>query len=433
MLKIGIIGGSGLENHDFFTPNIEVEMNTPYGKPSSTLKIGNISGTEVILLSRHGKNHDIPPSQVNYRANLYALKEMGCTHILATSAVGSLKEEIKPGNLVFPSQFLDFTKQRKLTYHDTAGNVVHTAMAEPYDKQMRDLLVRLSQELNLPYNSDKTLIIIEGPRFSTKAESRMFRLLGADIIGMTGVPEVTLANELGIPYQTIAMSTDYDCWKDDEDPVTWDIIKRRMKENSDKVLKLFKETIAQLSKETITGSAPKRSDLDLKQFIRTVPNWPKLGIMFRDITTLLQDPKAFRCSITRLKEHYQNIPLTKIVGIESRGFIFGAALAYELNLPFILIRKKGKLPAETISQEYTLEYGTDRIEIHKDALTPHDLVLITDDLLATGGTAKAACQLVEKLGAKVAGTAFIVNLPELKGTEQIKQYNPFFLVEFEGE
>lgn len=155
--------------------------------------------------------------------------------------------------------------------------------------------------------------------------------------------------------------------------------------------------------------------------------------MFRDITTLIQNPAAFHDCIQRFKEKYQNKNITKIAGIESRGFIFGAALAYEMNLPLVLIRKKGKLPAETVAQEYQLEYGADKIEVHKDSIRAGDKVLIADDLIATGGTALAACQLVEKLQGTVAGLAFVINLPELKGMEKIKQYHPFWLVEFEGE
>lgn len=171
----------------------------------------------------------------------------------------------------------------------------------------------------------------------------------------------------------------------------------------------------------------------LKSTIRTVPHWPKPGIMFRDITTLLQNPKAFNLTIKKFKEKYQNNHLDKIAGIESRGFIFGAALAREMNLPFVLIRKKGKLPAETVAHEYQLEYGTDTIEMHKDAINYGENVLIVDDLLATGGTMQAACKLVEKLGGKVASCAFVIDLPDLKGREKLKGYNVFHLVEFEGE
>ncbi len=172
---------------------------------------------------------------------------------------------------------------------------------------------------------------------------------------------------------------------------------------------------------------------DLKNTIRTVPNWPKPGIMFRDITTLIQNPEAFNYVIQQFAEHYQHQKIDKIAGIEARGFIFGAALAYKLNLPFVLIRKKGKLPAETVSQEYALEYGTDKIEMHRDAVNAEDNVLIVDDLLATAGTLKAAVQLVEKLGGKVSGCAVVIDLPELKGRERLSGYPIFNLVEFEGE
>jgi len=177
----------------------------------------------------------------------------------------------------------------------------------------------------------------------------------------------------------------------------------------------------------------KNKMVDLKKVIRTVPNWPKQGIMFRDVTTLLLNPEAFRYCIEQLKKEYAHKNITKIAGIESRGFVFGAALAYELKLPLILIRKKGKLPADVVSVEYDLEYGKDKIEVHRDAINEKDNVLIIDDLLATGGTGLAACQLVEKLKGKVAGIAFVVNLPELKGAEKLKKYNPFWLIQFEGE
>lgn len=173
----------------------------------------------------------------------------------------------------------------------------------------------------------------------------------------------------------------------------------------------------------------------LKEKIRTVPHWPKPGVMFRDITTLLQDAQSFTHMIDLLYERYKDSNLDAIVGIESRGFIVGAALAHKLGLGFIPIRKKGKLPAETVNEEYTLEYGTDKIEIHKDALTPGQKVLLTDDLIATGGTALAACNLIKKIGGEIAECCFIVDLPELKGKQKLEDagYKTFALVEFEGE
>ena len=177
--------------------------------------------------------------------------------------------------------------------------------------------------------------------------------------------------------------------------------------------------------------------MTIKSKIRTVPDYPKKGIMFRDITTLIKDPVGFRLVIDTLTQRYMHadFKFDTIVGIESRGFIIGSALAYTLGKGFIPIRKKGKLPADVVSQEYALEYGTDKIEIHKDALKKGERVLLIDDLLATGGTALAAAALVEKLGAVVVEMAFIVDLPEVGGRKKIeaKGYTVFALTEFEGE
>ncbi len=173
--------------------------------------------------------------------------------------------------------------------------------------------------------------------------------------------------------------------------------------------------------------------MDLKEKIRTVPHWPIEGVMFRDITTVLQDPEAMKEACDRFYERYKGKKIDKIVGIDARGFIFGAVLAYQLNLGLILVRKKGKLPYKTVSAEYTLEYGTDTVEMHEDAIQKGDQVLIVDDLIATGGTISAAIELVEKLGGEVVECAFVIELPELKGREKIKGYNIFSMVEFEGD
>lgn len=173
----------------------------------------------------------------------------------------------------------------------------------------------------------------------------------------------------------------------------------------------------------------------IKSVIRTVPNYPKAGIMFRDITTLLKDAQWFSMMMELLFQRYQTMDIDYIVGIESRGFIMGASLAQMLGIGFIPIRKKGKLPAEVISEEYELEYGTDKIEIHKDALSAWDKVLLVDDLLATGGTMLAACKLVKKLGAEIVECSFVVDLPDLGGKKKLEAegYSTFTLVEFEGE
>ncbi len=173
--------------------------------------------------------------------------------------------------------------------------------------------------------------------------------------------------------------------------------------------------------------------MDLKELIRTVPDFPKEGIMFRDITTLLKDEKGISAALDELYNLAKNKKITKVVGVESRGFILGGALAVKLGAGFVPIRKPGKLPAETISEAYVLEYGTDSIEIHKDAIKPGDVVLLHDDLLATGGTMEAACKLVEKLGAKVEQISFLIELSFLKGREKLKGYDVHALVDYDAE
>ena len=246
MAIIGIIGGSGLDNPDFFSNSRDESSTTQYGESSSALKCGTIGGVEVVLLARHGREHTIPPSQVNYRANIAALKAAGCTHIVATTAVGSLREEIRRGDLIIIDQFIDFTKQRKMTYHESfePHNPVHCPMAEPYDKRLRKILIDQCRILGYPFHDHGTVVTIEGPRFSTRAESHMFRTLGADIINMSIATETVLANEIGIPYAAVAMSTDYDCWRSDEEPVSWDAIVKVFNENAARVTTLLKNVIA---------------------------------------------------------------------------------------------------------------------------------------------------------------------------------------------
>ncbi len=173
--------------------------------------------------------------------------------------------------------------------------------------------------------------------------------------------------------------------------------------------------------------------MELKSFIRTVPDFPKKGIMFIDITTLLKDPKGFELTLEELYKLCKEKGITKVVGIESRGFIFGAALAAKLGVGFVPIRKPGKLPAKTLSESYELEYGTDKIEIHEDAVSKGDVILLHDDLLATGGTMEAACKLVEKLGGEIAQISFLVELTFLNGREKLKKFDVRSLVCYDSE
>jgi len=249
MAVIGIIGGSGLNNPEILEESRDISVDTPYGAPSSPLKKGFIKGTPVMLLARHGREHTIPPSEVNYRANIYALKEAGCTQILATTAVGSLREEIKRGDFIIPDQLIDFTKRRISTFYTSfqPHTPTHVSLADPFSKSLREILIQAAREIGLPLHETGTLITIEGPRFSTRAESRMFRQWGADIINMSLAPEVALAAEAGIPYAAVAMSTDYDCWKEEEEPVSWQQVLAVFSKNVEKVTTLLCAVIPRIN------------------------------------------------------------------------------------------------------------------------------------------------------------------------------------------
>ena len=247
MTKIGIIGGSGLDDPEILRDAQEMEVETPYGTPSSVLTTGTIEGTEVVLLARHGKKHQYSPSQVNYRANIEALKTAGVTHLLATSACGSLRQEIGRGDFVIVDQFIDFAKNRKNTFHESfAGGAVHTAMADPFNDDLRGVLMAAGRELALTMHDGGTVITIEGPRFSTRAESKMFIAWGGDVINMSVATEAALANEAGLPYAVVAMSTDYDCWKLDEKPVSWEDILEVFNQNVGNVVRLLQTAIPKI-------------------------------------------------------------------------------------------------------------------------------------------------------------------------------------------
>lgn len=423
-MKLGIIGGSGLDNPELLNDYKEIQVSTPYGEPSSIISKGFIGKTEVLIIARHGRKHEITPTNVNNRANIHALKEHGCTHIIATTAVGSLREEIGRGDFVILSDFIDFTRFRKNTFHDNFKNgVVHTGMADPFSDFLRQKIIIACKELGIKHHSKGTVVTIEGPRFSTRAESNMFRQWGADVINMSIAPEAMLAKEAGIEYAVVAMSTDYDCWKTDEAPVSWEDILKIFSNNSEKMKKLLITITQNLS---ITN----KELINLK--IRTVPDFPKKGIMFRDVTTLVKDKEGLRAVMDELENRYKKMDIDLIAGIESRGFIIASALADRLNKGVILIRKKGKLPSETVSEKYDLEYGQAELEIHKDAISKGQKVLLLDDLIATGGTIKAAGNLIEKLGGEIVECGFIVELPELKGRDKIK-WPIYTITEFEGE
>ena len=248
MTKIAIIGGSGLENPAILKNATELKVETPYGPTTSDFKCGLINGREVAILSRHGRQHTIPPTQVNNRANIWAIREIGCTHILATTACGSLRQEIGRGDFVVLDQFIDFTRHRPITFFEAfePHEMKHTPMADPFDGFLRSKIIETGHELKMKFFETGTVVTIEGPRFSTRAESNMFRLWGADVINMSTAPEAILANELGIPYSAIAMSTDYDCWKTDEAPVTWGDVLKVFNQNVCHVIDLLVHTIGKI-------------------------------------------------------------------------------------------------------------------------------------------------------------------------------------------
>ena len=251
-LKIGIIGGSGMEDPAFISDFTSKKVSTPYGDPSSKLILGNIANISVVILSRHGPGHSINPTNVNYRANIWGLKEEGCTHILAATACGSLRERIAPGHFVFPDQFIDRTTKRISTYFD-GSNVQHVSMGKPFSVEMRNCLVQACTSLGFEHHDSGTVVTIEGPRFSTKAESIMFRSWGCDIINMSTVPEVVLARELELEYQSMAMSTDYDCWHESEEEVTMEMIYAVMEKNVHNVKKLIEHVIPLIIKNCGKG------------------------------------------------------------------------------------------------------------------------------------------------------------------------------------
>jgi len=245
--EIGIIGGSGLYEPGIVENPIEVKVYTPYGEPSDYIIVGTVRGRRVAFLPRHGRGHRIPPHRINYRANIWALKSLGVKWVISVSAVGSLREDYRPGDLVIPDQFIDMTKSRAYTFFD-GPRVAHVSMAEPFCEHLRALLLETARGLGYRVHGRGIYICIEGPRFSTKAESRIWKdVFKADIIGMTLVPEVNLACEAQLCYATLALVTDYDVWA--ERPVTAEEVTKVMKENTEKAKRVLYELIPRLPEE----------------------------------------------------------------------------------------------------------------------------------------------------------------------------------------
>ncbi len=454
---IGIIGGRGVYQLDGLEDAQWRAVGSPFGDPSDELLFGSIAGQRVAFLPRHGRGHRIPPSRINFRANIDALKRSGVTDLISVSAVGSLREDLAPGTFVLVDQFIDLTYAREKSFFGT-GLVAHVSMSHPVCARLGDQIQSAAAAASVSVVRGGTYLVIEGPGFSSLAESKLFRSWGCDVIGMTNMPEAKLAREAEICYATVAMVTDFDCWHPEHDHVTVADVVRVMGANSDRARRLLKQAIPLFGvrpqpcprgcnraldfNKALRDASPKPATRRwrcgcrpsqggcsnearvIKQHIRTIPDQPKKGVMFGDITTLLKHREGFRESSDALAAHYRGEAVEKVAGIDARGFVFGAAVAYLLHVGFVPIRKKGKLPAETVGHDYALEYGTDRIEVHLDAFAKGDRVsLILDDLLATGRhRAEAAATLIERVGAIVAGCGFVVDLPELGGRKRLESH-----------
>ncbi len=234
--EIGIFGGTGIYDSGLLSDNKEITIDTPYGKTSDSITIGKFNGRKIAFMPRHGKKHTIPPHLINFRANIWAFKELGVKRIIAPSAVGSLKEEFQPGHFALPSQFIDFTKSRKGTFSEN-GKVIHISVADPFCPELQNVVLDVAKNQEIQIHKDCTYVCIEGPRFSTKAESKFFRTTDADIIGMTLVPECQLAREAQICYVSISTITDYDVWA--EKPVTAKEVMETLAKNVEMTKKLL--------------------------------------------------------------------------------------------------------------------------------------------------------------------------------------------------
>jgi 5'-methylthioadenosine phosphorylase len=269
--RIGIIGGTGLYHVEGFTQQKWVKVKTPFGKPSDDLLTGKIAGRDVVFLPRHGRGHKILPSELNHRANIWAMKKLGVAWIISVSAVGSLQEKYKPCDIVLINQFFDRTKQSLAHTFFGRGIVAHIAFADPICEELRQIILQTAREAKATVHDGGTYVCMEGPAFSTRAESLANHASGYDVIGMTNLGEAKCAREAEIAYATMAMATDYDCWKTDEEHVTLEIVIANLHRNADTAKKIVAAAIAQIPAEPNwkAHSALKNAFLTDKKF------WPK--------------------------------------------------------------------------------------------------------------------------------------------------------------
>lgn len=288
-VKIGIIGGSGLYKMDALKDIEEIQIETPFGPPSDSIILGTLSGTRVAFLARHGKNHYMLPSELPFRANIYAMKSLGVQYLISASAVGSLKEEVKPMDMVIPDQFIDRTKQRTSTFFGE-GIVAHITFGDPVCSQLAGIIADAVASLELPditLHRSGTYVCMEGPAFSTKAESNLYRSWGSSIIGMTALPEAKLAREAEIAYATLALVTDYDCWHDDHDHVSVEMIIDYLRRNAINAQKVIQETVKRLTENPPISEAHS-------------------ALKFAILTPLDEVPAATKEKLALLLQNYSN-------------------------------------------------------------------------------------------------------------------------------
>ena len=258
---LGIIGGSGVYDIDGLTNTYWKKIESPFGSPSDELLFGELDGQQMVFLPRHGRGHKIPPSEINFRANIDALKRAGVTDIISVSAVGSLKEELTPGTFVIVDQFIDRTFARNKSFFET-GLVAHVSMAHPVCDRLGKHLETAAKNNGINVVRGGTYIVMEGPQFSSVAESELYRTWGCDVIGMTNMPEAKLAREAEMCYATVAMVTDYDCWHEDHDNVTVDAIIKVLLANADNARSLVKNVAASIDMDTNGATCSCKSSLD---------------------------------------------------------------------------------------------------------------------------------------------------------------------------
>jgi 5'-methylthioadenosine phosphorylase len=419
-MKLGIILGAGFEEKEFFDTFKEDEINTPFGKPSSPIITGKVHGINISVILRHGKKHELPPSHVNDRANIFALKYEGCKHIISISDMISLKDEIKKGDFLIPSQFIDFTKQRKLSFFEKFEfRPIHAQMSEPFSDFLRKKLEDSCKEMDLSFRKNATIITVEGPRFPTKAENRMFRQFG-DSVDMSIAPEAILANEAEVEYACLGLIADCDSWASQE-PVNYAEIRKTISTNTEKIKKIL-DKVAELFSED-------RKKKDIKEMIKVI-DFPKTGVAFRDVSPALGSAEGLKKIIDFLHRRYKNEKLDIVAGIGAGSFGIAGILAERLGAGFVMLQDPKEL-----AKENTLEVKREeenKAVRYKQFISKDKKILLVGEVLATGETTLAACRFVESLGGKLHECAFIAELSEMRGRPrlEINNYAVYSIVDF---